>query len=195
VNTNPEIILGIGGYAGVGKDTLADLLVTRFSFTKISFADPMREMAAAMDPVVGFGEDDSPIRYTEAIEMCGYTQAKVVFPEVRQFLQRLGTEGGRKVLGEDIWVNAALSKVKDKERVVIPDMRFINEASAIKDAKGYTIRVSRKGIDAPNDHLSEHDLDGWNYDLFMTNNTFPNDMVGRLEQFFARTAPRILKVW
>lgn len=195
METKPEIILGVGGYAGVGKDTLADLLVTRFKFTKISFADPMREMAVAMDPVVGFGEDDTPIRYTEAIEMCGYTQAKVIFPEVRQFLQRLGTEGGRRVLGEDIWVNAALARVKDGERIVIPDMRFVNEADAIKSAGGRTIRVSRKGVEAPNEHPSEHDLDGWNYDLHMSNNTFPNDMVVRLEQFFARTAPRILKIW
>jgi hypothetical protein len=189
----PEIIIGIGGYAGCGKDTLAALLVKHFGFRRISFADPMRDMAVAIDPVVGFGENDEPIRYNDAIEMCGYTSAKIVFPEVRQFLQRLGTEAGRKILGHSVWVDAALERIRDGERIVIPDMRFTNEALAIKKAGGHTIRVSRKGIEAPNDHLSEHDLDLWNYDLYLSNNTLPEDMIPRLEQFFARTAPRILR--
>lgn len=188
----PEVVLGINGYAGAGKDTLADLLVEHFGFTKLAFADPMREMAAAIDPVVGF-TDDGPIRYTDAIEWHGYTDAKVMYPEVRQFLQRLGTEGGREVLGQNIWVDAAMERAQAHRRVVFSDLRFRNEAQAVKDAGGKNIHIDRPGVKAANDHPSEHDLDKWKFDLFVHNVSTPEDLIPKMEQWFSRTFVAVLR--
>jgi hypothetical protein len=187
-----EALIGVSGYGGVGKDTLADLMVTHFGFTKMAFADPMRDMAEAIDPVVGW-IDDGPIRYTDALEYHGYTDAKAMYPEVRRFLQRLGTDGGRDILGDDVWVKPAMKRASAHKRVVFADMRFQNEAEAIRAASGRTIRVTRPGVAAANDHISETDLDRWPFDLFVNNNGTIDSMIGRLEQFFARSFPKVLR--
>jgi len=188
----PEALIGIAGYAGAGKDTLADLLVENFGFVKMAFADPMREMTEAIDPVVGW-TDDGPIRYSDALEFHGYTEAKVMYPEIRQFLQRLGTEGGRDVLGDSIWADTGLRRAEAHKRVVFADMRFRNEAQAIKAAGGKTIRIERPGVKAVNDHPSEHDLAKWDFDLYVNNNGPVNQMIPRMEHFFARAFPKVLR--
>jgi hypothetical protein len=195
----PEALIGIAGYAGAGKDTLADLLVEHFSFVKIAFADPMREIAAAINPIVGVMGTDNPsedeiIRYSDALEFHGYTEAKALYPEMRQFLQRLGTEAGRNILGTDFWVDLAMKRAQAHRRVVLSDMRFQNEAQAVKAAGGRTIRIQRPGVVALNDHASEHDLDVWGFDLFMQNNSRPIDMLTRLEQFFGRSYTQVLRI-
>ena len=193
-----EVLIGIGGYAGAGKDTLADLLVEHFSFVKIAFADPMREIASVINPVVGFidatdSKECEVVRYNDAVEMLGYNMAKTIYPEIRQFLQRLGTEAGRNVLGTDIWVNDAMRRAKPHRRVVFPDMRFQNEAHVIRSANGRTVRVERHDVEVLNSHVSEHDLNGWAYDLFIHNNSAPIDMLTRMEQFFARSYTQVLR--
>ncbi len=194
-----ELILGVGGYARSGKDTLADLLVDNFGFVKVCFADPMRAMAEAINPVVGLLDDVDEhrdfdvLRYNDVVEMFGYDEAKRLYPEVREFLQRLGTDAGRQVIGDSFWVDIAMKAASEHRLVVIPDMRFHNEAEAIKSSPGSTVRVDRRGVEAPNSHQSEHDLDGWPYDLFVHNNSTPLDMLDRVEQFFARSNPRVLR--
>jgi hypothetical protein len=192
-----EALIGVNGYGGAGKDTLADLLVTHFGFTKIAFADPMRDMAVAIDPIVGYipgpDGDGEFIRYTDALEFHGYDEAKVMYPETRQFLQRLGTDGGRVILGDDVWVRPAMERAQAHRRVVFSDMRFKNEAEAVKAAGGRTIRVTRPGVGPANDHISEVDLDEWAFDLFVNNNGPINQMIGRLEHFFARHYTKILR--
>jgi len=196
----PEVLIGVAGYAGAGKDTLADLLVAHFGFTKMAFADPMRDMAAAIDPIVGYLDTEDPnedeiIRYTDAIEWHGYTDAKVLYPEIRRFLQRLGTEAGREgPLGQDIWVNVGMERAEAYDRVVFADTRFRNEAEAIKARGGRTIRIERPGVVAPNDHTSEHDLAKWDFDLHVNNKGTIADMLPRLEGFFARHFPRVMRI-
>jgi len=188
-----EALLGISGYAGAGKDALADLLVEHFGFVKMAFADPMRDIASAIDPVVGWVHD-GPVRYNDAVEFHGYDDAKFEYPEVRQFLQRLGTEGGREILGENIWVDTGLGRAQAHRRVVFSDMRFQNEAEAIKAAGGRTVRVERPGVGPANDHTSEHDLAKWAFDLYVNNNGTVGEMVPRLEQFFGRHYIKVLRI-
>lgn len=93
---------------------------------------------------------------------------------VRDFLQRLGTDGLRFGLHENTWVNALMSDYIgmydiDTDRTTYPnwiitDTRFRNEAQAIKDAGGIVIRVDRPGVKAINNHSSETGLDSWKFD-------------------------------
>lgn len=97
---------------------------------------------------------------------------------VREFLQKLGTDGLRDGLHENTWVNALMADYKpgsffpnvpaeDHAKLpnwIITDTRFPNEAEAIKKAGGIIIRVDRPGIKAINDHPSEIGLDDWNFD-------------------------------
>jgi len=93
---------------------------------------------------------------------------------VRDFLQKLGTDGLRSGLHENTWVNALMADYEgtydlDTDRTtwpkwVITDTRFPNEARAIKEAGGIVIRVDRPGCKPINNHPSETGLDEWNFD-------------------------------
>ena len=103
----------------------------------------------------------------------------MVAMSVRDFLQKLGTDGLRYGLHENTWVNALMSDYQKESysgyvgdtrrdipesKWIITDTRFPNEAQAIKDAGGIVIRVDRPGVKAINDHPSETGLDGWDFD-------------------------------
>lgn len=155
------MILGITGYSGVGKDEAAKVLTRECGFQRIAFADPMREILYAMNPWVSVaGGELTRVSYFVDVE--GWDDAKRKHSEIRQLLQRLGTEGGRKVLGDNIWIDTAMRKALDFERVVFTDCRFENEAEAIRNAGGQIIRITRPGVEPINGHVSDKGLaDEW----------------------------------
>ncbi len=123
------MLIGVTGYAQHGKDTVANLLVREFGFTRIAFADTLKRMALVLDPIVT--SDREPWRLAPLVKRVGWEQAKQN-PEVRRFLQVLGTEAVRDNLGADSWVEALDMKRNGIEDVVIPDVRFENEAHYIQ---------------------------------------------------------------
>lgn len=151
------MIVGISGYAGSGKNTAAKGLED-LGFVESAFADPMRAILQKVNPIVDISMD---IRYNEAIEKCGYTMAKKLFPEIRRLLQKLGTEGGRELFGEDHWIDLWCKMHPDytdnDKRYVITDVRFLNEARFVKSV-GVLLSVNRPGVEAFNDHASERDI-------------------------------------
>jgi len=103
---------------------------------------------------------------------------------VRDFLQKLGTDAMRMGLHDNVWVNALMADYKGTdlgewkgEKVysenlpnwIITDVRFPNEAQAIKDKGGIIIRVDRPGVKPINNHPSETGLDGWKFDYRIAN--------------------------
>lgn len=78
--------------------------------------------------------------------------------KIRDIMQFIGTDVGRKVLGEDIWVNIAKLKILNKINVngicYVSDVRFYNECEAIKDLGGKVILINRPNISIP-EHESE----------------------------------------
>ena len=61
----------------------------------------------------------------------------------RVLLQQLGTECGRGIIHNDIWVNATMSEYEEKDNWLITDCRFINEAKIVTIKGGMSIRVNR----------------------------------------------------
>lgn len=176
------MIIGLAGWAGAGKDSVADILVQDFGFVKMAFADPLREMALAIDPPMTTDADGDLVRYSEVLDEVGYNQAKFDYPEVRRFLQRLGTDAVRTVLGNDVWVDLGMQRAAEFPRVVFADMRFQNEAGAVASAhESATVRVMRPGVKAANDHISETDLNSWPFHHVINNDgslTDLREMVG-----------------
>lgn len=172
------MIVALSGYAGTGKDTVGDFLVEHYDFKRLAFADPMREMALAINPIIshhtepaGMGNVVRPIRLSYVVHAFGWRGAKDHFPEVRRFLQHLGTDAGRNVLGENVWVNATLEHIaRDPGHSwVLTDCRFVNEANAVVWQGGEVWRVTRPGVGPANDHISEVGLDDWNFDRVIEN--------------------------
>jgi nucleoside 2-deoxyribosyltransferase len=151
------MIIGVTGHARCGKDSLANLLVSSYGYTKLGFADGVRDVAKAIDPVVMARintAEPTAIRYTELLREIGYERAKGN-ADVRRLLQRVGTEGGRDIFGEDVWVNLLKSRVEGAGNIVVADVRFLNEARAITELGGIIIRVERPGYGPTNNHRSE----------------------------------------
>lgn len=161
-------VLGMSGWARAGKDTAADHLVANYGFTKMSFAEPMKDALAALNPKVDISGYYMPLA-TGLKLVGGWEGIKAHSTEVRPLLQRFGTEVGRNMFGENFWVDAAISRIPDGGKVVFADVRFPNEADAIKELNGQVWRVRREGFGAANDHISEHALDSYGFDHLLDN--------------------------
>ena len=167
-----EFVIGLAGYARAGKDTVAKM-ITEYEFEQRSFAAPLKQALYNLNPLVDV-VDDVSCRVADLVDSVGWERAKSS-PGVRSLLQRLGTEAGRNVLGQDVWVNA-LFNTPNKGRLVISDVRFPNEAQAIKARGGLLWRVERPGFGPANDHMSEVALDGYAYDGVIQNTGDINDL-------------------
>jgi hypothetical protein len=138
------------GLAGSGKDTVADRLVEEFGFQKIAFADELKRVLLVTNPIIGNDHFTlRPIYLQDAVEQYGEPAVKLVYPEYRRLLQRLGTEGVR-AIDDRFWIKAALKKVTDQSsNYVFTDVRFPNEAKAIRELGGFLCYVSRPQLDSP----------------------------------------------
>lgn len=168
-------LVGIAGWARSGKDTAAQGLVD-IGWTKAAFADPLKRALEILNPVVyteGHWDNDKDIySLSDALAYGdGWNDAKDDpdwGDEVRRLLQTFGTEVGRNLFGEDFWVKQALDGAYPY--TVFSDVRFKNEADAIRAAGGIVIRVQRDGVFPVNGHSSETDLDDYDFDYEITNN-------------------------
>lgn len=154
-------VIGLTGYAQSGKDTAAAFLVER-GFTRVSFADILRDSLYKLNPVVSVARETVRHgwgRVRSIVDDMGWDVAKVQYPEIRELLQRFGTEVGRELYGENFWVQMAMAKLVDGQDYVIPDVRFPNEAHAVHELGGIVLRVVRPGTGAVNSHVSDTGID------------------------------------
>lgn len=164
------MIIGLSGFARSGKDEVAKILVEEYGFRRIAFADKIRDILYEMNPVI-----DSDYQLRALVDAYGWDEVKKR-PQVREYLQRLGV-AGRNHIDEGVWIKAVLSPYNSTGgkwmwNAVVTDVRFKNEAYYIKTLTGRGSelwRVNRPGIDAVNDHVSEHDLSDWNFDNVVNN--------------------------
>jgi len=140
------MILGVTGFIGSGKDTVADYLCTFYGFKRLSFAASLKDAVAAV-----FGWDRELLEGTtktsrewreQRDEWWSNRLGMEVTP--RYILQQWGTEVCRNGFHSDIWVASVENKLRNtKDNIVITDCRFVNEVQAIKNAGGITCRVER----------------------------------------------------
>lgn len=173
------MIVGITGYARSGKDTLAKSLRLRHGFHRIAFADKLKELALGTDPIIYWDElCNMPIHLSTLIAGLGWDRAKE-FPEVRQYLQRLG-DHCRNVFGDDVWIRAtfpALHALQDAgHHIVYTDVRYPNEAYFIRSKGGLIIKVVRPGVQPANNHVTEKNVDLIQEDVLLYNNGSKTDL-------------------
>jgi hypothetical protein len=163
------VIVGFGHQYQVGKDTAAQALCKELGFRRVGFADKLKALALEVDPLVtsatrAVNVDAGRGRLKWTVQGLGWDEAKRHHPEVRAVLQRLGV-GAREVFGEDFWIEQALGGAHSVAKIVVPDVRFLNEAEAIKARGGILIKITRPGHHGDG-HVSETELngfDGWDH--------------------------------
>jgi hypothetical protein len=176
--------IGLSGWARAGKDTAADHLVADYGYTKMSFADPMREALIRLNPLIHIGGHVAHL--APIVEKTGWEDLKTISSDIRPLLQRFGTEVGREMFGENFWVDAAIDRIPDGGKVVFADVRFPNEADAIRELGGFVIRVERDGFGPANDHISEHALDNYDFDGRLFNNGTIEDLNKLVDVIFSK---------
>lgn len=166
---NKPIVVGLVGHAGSGKTSIARYLVSCLGFIRLSFADPIKRMLSVLVDDC----DDRVMREFPNDKLCGKS--------IRYGLQTLGTEWGRNLIGDDIWVaymNRCITGYIKMGcmKFVIDDVRFLNEASLVEsfndDGYGIVIRIVRDHTDCKEmDHQSESELNKINAKWVVYNNS------------------------
>jgi hypothetical protein len=145
-------VVAITGKAGSGKSTLADYLIQRHGYVRVKFAGPLKEMARA----VGLTDDHIEGALKEL--PCPLLQGKTP----RFFMQQLGTQFGRDIIGPEFWTGLWFATANDVinhgGRVVCDDCRFDNEADIVRDIGGVVIELQGRGGIAGS-HASEAGVD------------------------------------
>lgn len=165
-------VIGLVGHARVGKDVCASYISRRLGGVQIAFADKIKEILMEMfdlDRDYFYGE--TGLKDLEIDKYPGWSP--------RKLMQFIGTDSFRKVW-DDVWINYTKKRIETiltkgycplyKEElwgknkvVVVSDIRFINEAQAIKDLGGEVWKIVRPGQDGKNlgykEHASEKEQD------------------------------------
>jgi hypothetical protein len=170
--SNLPKIISLSGLAGAGKDTVADLLCDNYGYTRISFAAPLKDAAAAI-----FGWDREMLEgrtgeNRQAREVPdAFWSSRLGKPDFspRRALQELGTDVLRTHFHPDIWLAALEYKVQNagpEERFVITDSRFENELTCLRKLGAFIWwiwrgekpawwDIAKRGDVVPGVHVSE----------------------------------------
>lgn len=127
-------IVGLSGKARSGKDYLARTVVVPQGYLPLSLANHFKISAAAKNPLLLIQE----LWETDKSD------------EMRRFLQEEGTERGRNVYGENIWLRHAelwmyYFGLFGMTKFVFPDLRFENEVEWVQGLGGRVFRIQGRG--------------------------------------------------
>ena len=141
------MIIGICGFIGSGKDTVADYLVNFHEFRRESFASTLKDAVAAVfgwDRTMLEGRTKEAREWREQVDPWWAERLAMPTLTPRWVLQYWGTEVCRKAFHDDIWIASLENKLRSsKDHVVISDCRFPNEIQSIRDAGGIIVWVQR----------------------------------------------------
>jgi hypothetical protein len=141
------MIIGVCGFIGSGKDTIADYLTNFHGFRRESFAGSLKDAVAQVfgwDRTMLEGRTTSAREWREQVDPWWAERLNMPTLTPRWVLQYWGTEVCRKAFHDDIWIASLENKLRtSRDDIVISDCRFPNEIKSIKDAGGIVIRVKR----------------------------------------------------
>ena len=148
--------IALCGLAGSGKSTAADYRVLRHGFKRLSYASPIKRMLRSLliEAGAGFIEaaemTDGKLKELPTPFLCGHSP--------RYALQTIGTEWGRDIIGQDVWRRILINKTRKFSELplVVDDLRFPNEAEALRQEGFLIVRVIRAGSGRESGHSSEH---------------------------------------
>jgi hypothetical protein len=180
-------VIGFTGPIGSGKSLAASMVP---GAVVVGFADPIYRMVSTM---TGIPVEDFRRRETK----------EAVIPWLgrspRELLQTLGTDWARDRVADDVWIRLWRRRIEELaymgvETFAVPDVRFDNEAAAIRELGGEVWKIVRTGfaIGTPA-HRSEHGLSPWLVSRLLVNAGTADDLRAMVENFAGRvpcsTAP------
>ncbi len=171
------LAVGISGFATSGKDTIADYLVLKYDFKKISFADPIRESLIQLNPII----NPNGLSLKDAIDEIGWTSAKSQYPMIRTLLQKFGTDVGRNIFGDSCWIDLAVKSIGTSKKIVFSDVRFENEIDLVNSFNSYLIKVIRPNVGSINNHISDNGLSDNFFDFVVSNDSTISELHDKID--------------
>ncbi len=172
-------VIGLTGFAGSGKSTVASYLGEEHGFTRLSFAGPLKKMLRTLNPIIDITDNEGGNEYSEVrvgeLFKLGWTEALIkedphMGGEYRRLLQVLGTDCIRSV-DPEFWVKAGIAQMTDPDgKYVFDDVRFPNEAEVISRLNALGLwHIERPGYEAVNGHASEQHAGNMGEKIFLFN--------------------------
>jgi len=200
------MIVGVCGFIGSGKDTVADYLVNFHEFRRESFASTLKDAVAAVfgwDRTMLEGRTKEAREWREEVDLWWAERLAMPTLTPRWVLQYWGTEVGRRSFHDDIWIASLENKLRNsKDSIVVSDCRFPNEIDSIKKLGGKIIWVQRgelpswydlaleanrgsnialNGLKAAKIHASEWSWIGHDFDAILDNNGTIEDLYQQIK--------------
>lgn len=177
-------LIAFTGRKGSGKDTVAGMLSHKW--TNIKFADPIKAMCRQILRTQGLDEIMVE-KYTEG-ELKETPSPYFNGKTARYVQQTIGTEWGRDLISQSIWVDIAHRRCDITKSVVITDARFPNEEIALKEWGATLIRIVRPSLvdNEFSDHPSEAYIDEMKVDHEIINDGTFEDLQGKFSKVLTR---------
>lgn len=162
---NGRLLIGLTGRKQSGKSTVAKILREQQKFIEYSFAAPMRLFIAFMLAP----SETGGLAWLEANKETPIDWLDGMTP--RHMLQTLGTEWGRDMIHSELWLRKCMRDIADSTapNIVVSDVRFDNEAKAIREAGGVIVHVVRNTCEGADAHVSEAGVNDGLIDIVVDN--------------------------
>lgn len=142
-------IIGICGFQGSGKDTLADILVKKYGYTKLSYAGILKDIVSIMfdwDRDLVEGSTKESREWREQVDPWWSKRLGIPNLTPRFVLQNIGTDVFRNHFHPDIWIACVEKQLTKYQKVVFTDCRFPNEIDMITNHGGKIIKIFRNEV-------------------------------------------------
>lgn len=173
-------MIGVAGRARSGKDTIVRHLVANYGYVQQSFAEPLRKFVCEL-----VGIDRRALDYVKE------DVVKWLGKSPRQMLQTLGTEWGRSMVNENIWILVGMDSAERTQRhagkpSAFSDVRFENEADAIRQRGGRIIHVVRPDALEVAAHVSEAGVPRHESDIVIVNDGSLVELYATVDEIMGR---------
>lgn len=167
-------IIAIGHKSRVGKDVAADYIKSRYGGSILKFSKPVYDLMYSGQKRLNKPANKDPLA-----------------------LQKIAT-AYKEIYGDDVFVNEMRSEIEWKRkifgaehRLIIGDVRHKNEVKMLREYGAIFIRIDRKNrpIDRDPAHISEVDLDDFDYDYIIENNGGIMDFQKNIDEVVDKIAP------
>ena len=142
-------IIAICGFQGSGKDTLANILIKKYGYKKLSFGGTVKDVASIIfnwDRKMLEGDSKESREWREKVDDWWSKKLEIKNLTPRYILQQIGTDLFRNNFHKDIWINCLEKKLIDYDKVVITDCRFPNELKILNKYNATIIQIYRGNL-------------------------------------------------